>query len=104
MPIDPNFAVSRPSAGEHNGHKVFGPVQAPLKLGIHGSVVAVDFDLCTGDSKCVEICPVNVFEMIDSPGHPTSAKKADPAREADCIFCSACEAQCPANAIKITQA
>jgi NAD-dependent dihydropyrimidine dehydrogenase PreA subunit len=30
------------------------------------------------------------------------AKKADPAREAECIICGACEAECPVTAIKIT--
>jgi NAD-dependent dihydropyrimidine dehydrogenase PreA subunit len=45
---------------------------------------------------------VNVFEMIDSPEHPTSAKKSDPVRENDCIDCMACEVQCPVQAIKIS--
>ncbi|HVP22606.1 MAG TPA: ferredoxin family protein [Conexivisphaerales archaeon] len=104
MPIDPDFSRNRPAAGEHNGHKVFGPVEAPQKLGIHGSVVAVDFDLCNGDSKCLDICPVSVFEMMDTPGNPVSPKKADPIRENDCIFCMACETQCEYTAIKVTQA
>ena len=38
---------------------------------------------------------VIMFEMIKSPGHPTSNSKADPARETDCINCMACETQCP---------
>ena len=104
MPIDPNFATNRPLSGQHNGHKVFGPVELPAKLGIHGSTVAIDFDLCNGDNKCVDICPVSVFEMIDTPGNPISPRKADPSKEADCIFCFACESQCEHGAIKVVQA
>ena len=63
-------------------------------------MVAVGHDVCDGDEICVSVCPVNVFEMIDSP-HPTSAKKPDPVRENDCIQCMACEIECPVQAIKI---
>ena len=103
MPIDPNFASKRKVVGKHKEHDVWEPVEPPTKLGIHGKNVAVDWDVCDGDGTCIDICPVSVFEFNDTPGHPTSAKKSDPAREADCIFCMACEVQCAAQAIKITQ-
>jgi NAD-dependent dihydropyrimidine dehydrogenase PreA subunit len=103
MPIDPEFTTKVMKHGQHNGHDVWGEVKPPEKLGIHGTTVAVDHDLCDGDATCAQVCPVNVFEMIDSPGHPTSNKKSDPVRESDCIYCMACETQCPPKAIKITQ-
>jgi NAD-dependent dihydropyrimidine dehydrogenase PreA subunit len=102
MPIDPDFMKKLKPSGEHNGHKVWGEVDPPTKLGIHGTNVAVDQDLCNGDGVCVSVCPVSVFEMIDTPGHPLSDKKSDPVRESDCIACLACEASCPTQAIKIT--
>lgn len=102
MPIDPNFQKNRQVVGEHSGHKVWGPVEPPKKLGIHGTTVAVDWDLCNGDRICVDVCPVGVFELVDTPGHPTSDKKSDPVRESECIFCMACETQCPVGAIKVT--
>ena len=102
MPIDPAFTKTLKKSGEHNGHDVWGEVKPPEKLGVHGTNVAVDQDVCNGDEVCVGVCPVNVFDMIDSPAHPLSAKKSDPAREEDCIFCMACEVQCPSQAIKIT--
>ncbi len=102
-PIDPDFQKNRKKeAAQHLEHDVWGPVAAPAKLGIHGTAVAVDFDLCVADGACIDACPVNVFEWLETPGHPASAKKADPAREKDCIQCLACELQCPAGAIKIT--
>jgi NAD-dependent dihydropyrimidine dehydrogenase PreA subunit len=101
--IDPNFRNNRQVAGEHAGHAVWGPVNPPQLLGIHGTYVAVDFDICVADGACIEACPVNVYEWFETPGHPASEKKADPAREADCIFCLACETVCPPMAIKITK-
>ena len=104
MPIDPDFQKKRNVADQHQGHNVWGPVEPPTKLGIHGTKVAVDWDVCTADGICVQVCPVNVFDMTDvPPGHPTSNQKSDPAREPDCITCMACEVSCPVTAIKIAQ-
>ena len=103
MPIDPNFTSNRKLLDKHQGHDVYGPVEPPTKLGIHGKSIAVDFDLCNGDGTCIDVCPVSVFEWLETPGHPTSEKKSDPIREADCIFCMACEVQCPNNAIEIIE-
>ena len=102
MPIDPDFMNKLQKHGDHNEHTVWGEVKPPKQLWIHGTDVAVDHDLCDGDGVCVDVCPVNVFEMIDTPGHPLSEKKSDPIRESKCIFCLACEVQCPTEAIKVT--
>ena len=103
MPIDPDFKSKRQVVDKHQGHDVWGPVEPPTKLGIHGNIVAVDFDLCTGEGTCIDVCPVSVFEWFETPGHPTSSKKADPTKESECIFCMACEVQCPEQAIKVFQ-
>lgn len=111
MPIDPEF-MELPVVQDHIGHEVRGTVQPPGKLGIHGKTVAVDFDVCIADGICISVCPVNVFEWLETPDCETPnasgqailmAKKSDPARENDCIFCRACEIQCPVTAIKITE-
>ncbi|NOJ31173.1 MAG: ferredoxin, partial [Candidatus Nitrosocosmicus sp.] len=44
---------------------------------------------------------VNVYEWLDTPGHPASERKPFMIREKDCIFCLACENVCPPQAIKI---
>jgi NAD-dependent dihydropyrimidine dehydrogenase PreA subunit len=103
LPIDPDFKNKLEKNGTHNGHDVWGEVKPPEKLGIHGTNVSVDHDICSGDAICVNVCPANVFEMIDTPGHPVSDTKSDPIREPDCIKCLACETSCPVGAIKITQ-
>jgi NAD-dependent dihydropyrimidine dehydrogenase PreA subunit len=87
--------------GTYQGIKVWGPIDPPGQLGIWGQEVSNDFDICVADGACIEACPVNVFEWLDTPGHPASDKKAFMIREKDCIFCMACENVCPPQAIKI---
>ena len=102
-PIDTSFKSKRQKSGKFKGISVWGPVDPPGQLGIWGDSVAVDFDICIGDGACIEACPVNVYEWLETPGHPGSEKKPFMAREKDCIFCLACENVCPPQAIKIFQ-
>ncbi|HEX2124477.1 MAG TPA: 4Fe-4S binding protein [Nitrososphaeraceae archaeon] len=102
-PIDPGFKSKRQQAGTFQGIKVWGPLDAPGQLGIWGNEVCVDFDICIADGACIEACPVNVYEWLDTPGHPASEKKPFMIREKDCIFCMACENVCPPQAVKIFQ-
>lgn len=101
LPIDTDFQNNREKVGEEEGVAVWGPVDPPEKLGIRGTNVAVDWDICEGHGICIEVCPVQLYEWRDTKGHPTSEKKAFPTREEECIQCLACEAQCPVQAIKI---
>jgi NAD-dependent dihydropyrimidine dehydrogenase PreA subunit len=102
-PIDPGFKSKRQQAGTFQGIKVWGPLDPPGQLGIWGNEVCVDFDICIADGACIEACPVNVYEWLDTPGHPASEKKPFMIREKDCIFCMACENVCPPQAVKIFQ-
>ena len=52
----------------------------------------IDTEKCTGCGACVDVCPMEVFEIKD--GKSIIAKD-------ECIGCRACEAQCPVDAIKI---
>ena len=100
-PIDPKFQEKRKQVGTFQGIKVWGPYDPPGQLGIWGDFVCVDFDICVADGACIEACPVNVYEWLETPGHPASEKKAFMIREKDCIFCMACENVCPPQAVKI---
>jgi ferredoxin len=102
-PIDPSFKSKRQEVGTFQGIKVWGPVDPPGQLGIWGSEVCVDFDICIADGACIEACPVNVYEWLETPGHPASEKKPFMIREKDCIFCMACENVCPPQCVKIFQ-
>ena len=101
MGIDPNFDRNREKVGEENGLDVWGPVDDAETLGIHGTHVAVDFDECIADGACVEDCPVDVFDWVETPNHPASERKADPARQPDCIDCMLCVDVCPVDAIDV---
>jgi NAD-dependent dihydropyrimidine dehydrogenase PreA subunit len=100
-PIDAKFKEKRQQVGTFQGIKVWGPYDAPGQLGIWGDYVCIDFDICVADGACIEACPVNVYEWLETPGHPASDKKAFMVREKDCIFCIACENVCPPQAVKI---
>jgi len=101
LPIDLDFQKSRKKVGKEEGIAIWGPVDPPEKLGIRGTNVAVDWDICEGCGICLEVCPVQLYEWMETSGHPTSEKKAFPARESDCVQCLACETQCPAKAIRV---
>lgn len=55
--------------------------------------IKVDLKKCTGCGTCVNVCPVNVYELKN--------KKAVPVRESECIECKACEVSCPQKAISV---
>jgi protein-S-isoprenylcysteine O-methyltransferase Ste14/NAD-dependent dihydropyrimidine dehydrogenase PreA subunit len=102
LPIDPDFQKNRKKVGKEKDIVVWGPVDPPEKLGIRGTYVAVDWDICTGCGVCLEVCPKQLYEWVETSGHPTSEKKAFPARESDCVQCYTCESKCSVEAIRVT--
>lgn len=149
MPINPDFPKGYQVIGKHYNkdgehfHFVWGPGRLAdaaenenckrdyaargekiVPVGVHGTMVAVDWDVCIADGACIEACPVQVFEWYrtanDVPnteawkypgGNGETVKehrkdytdKADPIREHDCIWCMACVSVCPPQAIKVDQ-
>ncbi len=57
--------------------------------------VTVDKEKCTGDEECVDICPVDVFEMVDG--------KAEPVKMDDCEGCESCVEVCEEDAITVEE-
>ncbi len=55
--------------------------------------VTVDKDKCTGDSECVDVCPVDVYELVDG--------KAEPVNEDECLGCESCVEVCEQGAITV---
>ena len=87
MPIDPDFPRNNQVIGKHmhsdgeHYHFVWGPGKLQeaaeneevksaystrgeeiAPLGVHGTMVAVDWDSCVADGACIEACPVQVFQ------------------------------------------
>ena len=97
-----------------------------VPIGIHGTMVAVDWDSCIADGSCLQACPVNVFQWYRTENDVPAAEmanatssgigrngkedrldgtdKSDPIREHECIWCMACVTVCPPKAIKVEQA
>jgi protein-S-isoprenylcysteine O-methyltransferase Ste14/NAD-dependent dihydropyrimidine dehydrogenase PreA subunit len=101
LPIDPDFQKKRKKVGKEEGIAIWEPVNPPEKLGIRGTYVAVDWDICEGCGICFEVCPQQLYDWTETSNHPTSEKKAFPARELDCVQCYKCETKCPVQAIRI---
>lgn len=101
MPITADFQKKRKKVGKEEGIAIWGPIDAPEKLGIRGTNVAIDWDICVGCGICLEVCPVKLYEWKETSGHPTSEKKPFPARESDCVQCFQCENKCPVKAIRV---
>ena len=53
--------------------------------------VEINLDLCRGAEDCVEICPVEVFDIVDGIINANNI--------GDCIDCMACQDICPYDAI-----
>jgi ferredoxin len=57
--------------------------------------VTVDNEKCDGCEECVNICPNEVFVLVD--------EKSDPSGGGECDFCESCTGVCPTDAITITE-
>ena len=57
--------------------------------------IEVDIDKCTGCGTCVDVCPVGVFELENEKSAAVNVE--------ECLVCKVCEAECPENAIAVTE-
>ena len=57
--------------------------------------VEVDNGKCIGCEECVDVCPVDVYEMQDEKSVPVNAD--------ECIGCESCVDVCEQGAISVTE-
>ncbi|MBU2550459.1 MAG: 4Fe-4S binding protein [Proteobacteria bacterium] len=55
----------------------------------------VDAEKCVGCGECVDICPTDVYELID--------EKSVPVNEEECLGCESCLEVCAEGAITISE-
>ena len=67
VPMDPDFSEKRVIVDQIEGIDVWGPVDPPESLGIAGTDVGVDWDVCEGNGICLDVCPVTLYEWRDPP-------------------------------------
>ncbi len=60
-----------------------------------GYQVEVDNEKCEGCEECIEVCPVDVYEMVDDKSVPVNAE--------ECLGCESCIEVCDQEAITITE-
>jgi NAD-dependent dihydropyrimidine dehydrogenase PreA subunit len=60
-----------------------------------GYKVTVDHDKCIGDGECVDVCPVEVYELQDG--------KAVPVNMEECLGCESCVEVCEQDAITVEE-
>jgi NAD-dependent dihydropyrimidine dehydrogenase PreA subunit len=57
--------------------------------------VKVHLDKCDGCGTCVDVCPVEVFELKEEKSVVVDLDA--------CLVCMACEVQCPTEAIEVIE-
>ena len=55
----------------------------------------VDEEKCVGCEECVDVCPTEVFEMVDGKSSPVNAE--------ECLGCESCIEVCEEDAIVIEE-
>jgi len=58
-------------------------------------IVTVDTNKCDGCEECANICPSEVFRIVDG--------KSDPYQASECAYCLSCVEACPNQAITVTE-
>ena len=58
-------------------------------------VPTVDEDKCVGCEECVDVCPTEVFEMVD--------EKSKPVEPDECLGCESCIEVCEEDAITVEE-
>jgi len=58
-------------------------------------VPTVDEGKCVGCEECVDVCPTEVFEMVDEKSQPVNAE--------ECLGCESCVEVCEEEAITVEE-
>lgn len=57
--------------------------------------ITIDKDKCTGDAECADVCPVDVYQIIEG--------RAEPVKDEECIGCESCVLACDFDAVTVEE-
>lgn len=60
-----------------------------------GYSVTVDTEKCIGCGECVDVCPVEVYELQEG--------KSTPVNDEECLGCESCVEVCESDAITVQE-
>jgi NAD-dependent dihydropyrimidine dehydrogenase PreA subunit len=60
-----------------------------------GYKITIDTDKCVGDGECVDVCPVEVYELQDG--------KAVAVNEEECLGCESCVEVCEQECLTVEE-
>jgi NAD-dependent dihydropyrimidine dehydrogenase PreA subunit len=63
-------------------------------------IVVVDWNRCSGQGTCLDVCPAAVFELQELMEHPETLK-AVPVKIDECVLCMKCVPVCSEGAISV---
>ncbi len=98
------FACTEPV---HDGQKLepmlYLPVMRDLVVKFVESEIELDPEACVGCGKCVEVCPMDIYELAPSGKAIVrdGSVRAFCGHAVDCIGCHWCEYVCPVKAIGV---
>ncbi len=58
-------------------------------------IVNVEPEKCDGCEECSNLCPSEVFQIVDG--------KSDPYQASECSYCLTCVESCPGSAITVIE-
>ena len=67
----------------------------PIRRKIMGYSVTVDTEKCIGCGECVDVCPVEVYELQEG--------KSTPVNDEECLGCESCVEVCESDAITVQE-
>lgn len=66
------------------------------------SPVVIDWNRCSGKGTCLDVCPVDVFQLQEIKEHPETLKAVAVTAD-NCVFCMKCVSICIEDAITVTK-
>ena len=66
--------------------------------------ININVEKCTGCGTCIDVCPVEIFELQETEGKTLSVVRDDfKSGKIECLICRVCEVSCTEEAIEVIE-